>query len=42
MTATVLQHNEIVTDHIPTSTLYKHYLQYAETLSETELCTKPY
>jgi len=26
-----------LTDTIPTSTLYTHYLQHAKTLSETEL-----
>jgi len=35
-----LQRDKIVTDNIPTRTLYTHYLQHAKTLSETELCTK--
>jgi len=42
MTAETLQSNKIVTDNIPTSKLYTHYLQHAKTLSQTELCTKPY
>ena len=29
---------KIVTDNMPTITLYTHYLQFAKTLSETELC----
>jgi len=37
-----LQRNKIVTNNIPTITVYTHTTYNMQKRSETELCTKPY